>query len=301
MMVGGHETFGYFQCSVCECLQIKEQPGDMTPYYAGDYYSHRHAPSGMRGALKAHRDRYSLTGRGLIGRLLNAVFPNQAMQSLQSLHLSPAARILDVGCGAGALLHALQAGGFRNLLGVDPFAEANSAGNAAVEIRKQSISEVDGIFDVVMFHHSFEHLWEPADALSETFRLLDNDGCCVIRIPVVPSYVWERYGVNWVQLDAPRHFYLHSMKSMHRLALAAGFEIERVVFDSTAFQFWGSEQYEKGIPLQDERSFFVNPFRSSFSIPQILGFARKASALNRSEAGDQASFYLKKSRKSEQE
>ena len=39
------------------------------------------------------------------------------------------------------------------------------------------------------------------------------------------------------------------MESMKYLGILAGLELAKVVFDSTAFQFWGSEQYRKGIAL----------------------------------------------------
>ena len=39
MMYGLRETFSYFQCGNCKCLQIVEYPKDMTTYYPGDYYS----------------------------------------------------------------------------------------------------------------------------------------------------------------------------------------------------------------------------------------------------------------------
>lgn len=291
MMFGKNESFDYFLCSDCGCLQIAERPQDMTLYYSGIYYSHQ-APHGIRGYLESARDRFSLTGRGLIGRVLSTLFPNQAMHSLRSLGLTPATRILDVGCGAGGLLHGLRACGMRNLVGLDPYGEPSTA--SGVKILKQSIIDSDGVFDLVMFHHSFEHLWDPEEALAAAFRLLDKHGLCLVRIPVVPSYAWEHYGVNWVQIDAPRHFYIHSPESIRRLAESSGFELTRITYDSTAFQFWGSEQYVKGISLLEDHSFFVHPVKAPFSIRQIVGYARQARALNGEGRGDQAAFYLTK-------
>jgi len=37
-------------------------------------------------------------------------------------------------------------------------------------------------------------------------------GWCVIRIPTVSSFAWEHYREQWVQLDAPRHFFLHKVR-----------------------------------------------------------------------------------------
>jgi SAM-dependent methyltransferase len=291
MMFGGDESFGYFQCSECSCLQITEQPADMARYYSGNYYSHQNS-KGFRGYIEGIRDRYSLTGRGLVGKMLDAVFPNQAMKSLHSLKIARDARILDVGCGSGALLFGLQACGFRYLVGADPF--SNPVSGNGVEIRNQEIGEMEGVFDLVMFHHSFEHVWEPLDNLNHAARLLKDGGQCIIRIPVVPCQAWEKYGVNWVQIDAPRHFFIHSPDSIKLLAEQAGFEVKEVVYDSTALQFWGSEQYLKGVALQDDRSFFVSPARSEFSVMQILKFAKEARRLNAEGRGDQAAFYLVK-------
>lgn len=293
MMFGKRDTFDYFLCSKCGCLQISAMPDDLTPYYDESiYYSHQNAASGIRGYLEAKRDRYALTGRGLIGRMMNSVFPDRALESLRSLNLDPDSRILDVGCGAGCLLDSLRASGMKNLLGADPFASGDSAGG--VSIIKKPITELDGVFDVIMLHHTFEHIWNPSEALNAAHRLLEEEGRCIIRIPVMPSYAWRQYGVNWIQIDAPRHFYLHSKESMALLLEEAGFKLDRIAYDSTAFQFWGSEQYERDIPMQDERSFFVNPGKSEFSILQILNFSRKANALNKAGEGDQAVFYLTK-------
>ena len=291
MMFGGGESFEYVLCSGCGCLQIADIPDDMAPYYSGTYYSHQ-TSSGIRGYLEHLRDRYSLTGKGLIGKLMNSVFPNQAMLSLRSLKLDQSARILDVGCGSGLLIRALRDCGYSNLTGADPFSDPVK--EDGLQILNRSIDKLSGTFDLIMFHHSFEHVDTPAETLAEAGRLLDDGGCCIIRIPVIPCQSWERYGVNWVQLDAPRHFYIHSVDSIKRLAEAAGFGIKDVVYDSTAFQFWGSEQYKKGITLQDEKSFFVNPLKSDTSMLKILKYAKLSRELNASGRGDQAIFYLQK-------
>jgi hypothetical protein len=98
-----------------------------------------------------------------------------------------------------------------------------------------------------------------------------------------------------VQLDAPRHFYVHSVESVKMLAERAGFELETVGYDSTAFQFWASEQYALDIPLYDTRSYLVSPKKSIFSKAQIATFEKRAIELNDAKLGDQAAFYLRKS------
>ncbi len=81
---------------------------------------------------------------------------------------------------------------------------------------------------------------------------------------------------------------------MKILAEKAGFQISKVVYDSTPFQFWASEQYLNDIPLMDKRSYFQNPDQSIFTNAQIEAFRVQAEQLNREGDGDQASFYLYK-------
>ena len=115
----------------------------------------------------------------------------------------------------------------------------------------------------------------------------------MLRIPVASSAAFATYGADWVQLDAPRHLYLYTAKSLEYLARAAGFALFKVVDDSSAFQFWASEQYRQDIALRDPRSYGVNPTRSMFTAQQIDAFTRHADELNASGQGDQAGFDLR--------
>jgi len=78
------------------------------------------------------------------------------------------------------------------------------------------------------------------------------------------------------------------------LASRMGFKLIATLYDSTSFQFWGSEQYLRDIPLFDERSWGVNPERAVFVASQIEEWEREAIRLNEMGLGDQACFYLQK-------
>jgi SAM-dependent methyltransferase len=153
-----------------------------------------------------------------------------------------------------------------------------------VRVLKRSVHEVAGEWDLIMYHHSFEHVPDPLRELTAVSRLLVPGGCCLLRVPTVASYAWEHYREHWVQLDAPRHYYLHSVKSIDLLAANTGFKLRNVVFDSTKDQFQGSELYAKGIPLASGKGVF--------SSSQERRWKRAARKLNREERGDQAAFYL---------
>ena len=81
---------------------------------------------------------------------------------------------------------------------------------------------------------------------------------------------------------------------MKMLSRKAGFQIFDMEFDSTEFQFWGSEQYLKDIPLFSEKSYLVNKETSIFSQDQIADFNKEAEILNKEGDGDSACFYLVK-------
>lgn len=296
MMTGTREAFGYFQCADCLCLQIDEVPADLARHYEGGYYSYQLATR-KRNPLKrwtTHmRDHWAVFGGGAIGRRLYERAPLIELHALQPLQLQPASRVLDVGCGAGYLVFALGELGMRHAMGVDPFVPEPIVYDNGVTVKKQTLEQTEDGWDAIMFHHSFEHLPDPHAVLQQVAARLRPGGRCLLRVPVVSSLAWREYGVDWVQLDAPRHLYLFAHESIRHLAQAHGFELESLRHDSTAFQFWGSEQYRQGIPLQDPRSHARSP-GTLFSSEQIAAWAQRSVELNAAQQGDQAAFVLRK-------
>jgi len=310
MMFGLRETFRYFQCASCGCLQIVEVPQNLGRYYPPDYYAFapvRQDPASRRTwarrMLAAKRNEAALFHRGIMGRLLNKLSPMPpasinwvseqiGLRRLRKGTWSSKSRILDVGCGNGAALLSLSQLGFEDLWGIDQFIPNDITYSTRIRVLKKSIHDLDQTFDIVTFHHSFEHMADPLDVLRSVHRILSDEGLCLIRIPVANSYAWEHYGIHWVQVDAPRHLFLHSIKSMEILAAQAGLGVEEVVWDSTEFQFWGSEQYLRDIPLTDPASYGANLSKSIFSSDDVKRFRAQANQLNALKLGDQAAFYL---------
>lgn len=309
MMLGIRDQHEYFECSDCGCLQIATVPENLPEYYPNDdYYSYEliKPSSGIKGKLIKQRDRFAATGKGLLGKIMQRIQPHDKLPSLLPTHINLDSKILDVGCGAGHLLHSMKEAGFKNLLGIDPFNEKDIQYPNGLTIVKNAIHDLpdsdstdnhygdNNGYDLIMFNHSFEHVFDQYEVLEKAHKLLKPGGICMLRIPTVTSWAWRHYAENWVQLDAPRHLFLHSIKSIHVLAENTNFRLEDVLYDSFAFQEWGSEQYLKDIALQDENSYAVNPEKSLFSKAQIQAFIKHSEELNQSKAGDQAAFYLRK-------
>ena len=297
MMFGTREEFEYFKCSNCGCLQIKSFPENIQDYYPHDYLSFPEPnASSLKKYLMKKREKYILSGKGSLGRFLSGIFgiPSHYLW-LTKVNLNPNESILEVGCGEGVLLLKLKEAGFNNLLGIDPFIKNDLVYGQNLKILKKTIQQVSDLtFDFVMFHHSFEHLDKPHETFEILSKLLKNGGKVLIRIPVIDSYAWENYKTEWIQLDPPRHFFLYSVKSIEYLAEKYGFETDDIIYDSTAFQFIGSEQYKRDIPFMGSNSYFQSSTGHIFSKEELAGFQKKADELNKIKQGDSAGFLLKK-------
>ncbi|MGK7915830.1 MAG: class I SAM-dependent methyltransferase [Prochloraceae cyanobacterium] len=274
MMFGLKEEFDYFECSNCGCLQIVEVPSNLGKYYPEEYYASTEKLPQLPPPIK-------------LGE------PVQHWLELAGVDLDSA--ILDVGSGRGHMLLELNKVGYSNLTGVDPFIEEDLHPQPGVTVLNRSLEQVEGAYDFIMLHHSFEHMPDPLSTLQQLYRLLKPNQLLLVRIPVAQSYAWKKYGVDWVQLDPPRHLFLYSEKSIRILAEKIGFSVEKIIYDSIGFQFYGSELYKQDKTLMGCcQTLFHNPADFIFSKEELQEFEDQAEILNQKEEGDQACFYLRK-------
>jgi SAM-dependent methyltransferase len=269
-----------------------DPPPDLGTYYPKNYYSFATGGNRARqlvtGFLCARRDRSYYGHGGVLGRALARLYPEGSLISVARLNVGWEARILDVGCGGGNLLRRMAAIGYKNLAGVDPLLPNDISTGEGPRVRRDRLEALtDEKYDLVMFHHSLEHMGDPKTALRAAARLLPPGGRCLVRLPVV-AHAWEKYGTNWVQLDPPRHIWLPTEGAMRTLAESAGLSVERVEYDSTDYQFWGSELNTRDVPVGVNPRNLARLFRKA----EIARFRERAAALNRDGRGDQAVFRL---------
>lgn len=292
MHIGTYETFDYFECSICKCIQIGEIPANIEKYYPSEYYSFSELkqPSiGIGGffikQFKKNLVKHYTGSFNLIG-LLSSLFYSNPFPWLKKEIIDFNAKILDIGCGSGRLLLSMQRAGFNNLVGIDPFIKDDIYYSNGVNIYKKDIFQTDGFYDFIMLHHSFEHMENPLKVIEKLKMLIKENGTILIRIPVTGGYAWRKYREFWAQLDAPRHFFIHSVQSIQYLCIATDLKIDEIVYDSTVFQFTGSERYQRGISLSSKISMFTKK--------EIKLFQKETDRLNKISDGDMACFYLKK-------
>lgn len=297
MMFGTGGAYRYRECPDCGTLSLLDVPADLSAHYPDDYYSFgagaRPYPVWER-FLRRRRAAAWFGAPDPLGRLLLARRgPTPRLRWFRRMGLDRDAAVLDVGCGGGELLRELQADGFRRLAGADPYLPADLDHGGGLRIRKAGLDGLDGAWDLVMLHHALEHMPDPQGVFAGLAELVSPGGWLLIRIPVADCEARDRYGADWVQLDAPRHLHLFTRDAVGRLGRAHGFGLEAVADDATAFQFWGSEQYRRGIPLRDPRSHAAAP-GGLFAAAELAAWERETAALNAAGRGDQAAFFLRR-------
>jgi SAM-dependent methyltransferase len=289
MMLGLEDEFVYFECPNCGSLRIADIPADMSKYYpTTSYYSF---DSRLTWRVSARRIalRVGAKSRPFLW-LLHKGFNIQAVSLMYSFGFQPSMRILDVGSGSGSLIRDLRSAGFKYAMGIDPFVPSDLRDECGVVVKQGSLEDVEGVWDKIVLNHSLEHMPDQLGTLSNIKAKLAPDGKAIIRIPIV-NWAWENYGTNWVQLDAPRHVFLHSERSFRLAAARVGLIIEKVQYDSWNIQFWGSELYGRNIALSksDRCSHY-------FSRKQMKNFSQRAAEMNKKGRGDQAMFVLARGR-----
>jgi hypothetical protein len=273
MVMGTREEFLYSECSECGCLSLAEIPDDLERYYPLDYCKSKTRPPSflrkLRNALYLSPFSFLVNWR-----------QKGDLDLIRRVHLKKDMALLEVGGKSGNLLGDLRELGY-NAHGVNLFARMDVRDRYGIRVESKTLAEVQGKFDVILFRHSLEHM--QIDMLRVAREHIKTNGYCVVCIPVL-GWAWQTYATDWAELDAPRHLVVHSSKSFSLLAEKSGFRIDKVVFDSTEFQFWASDSYQRGIPLIN----MPEPTRTQRSRMRQL-----AEALNLKGKGDTAQFYLK--------
>jgi 2-polyprenyl-3-methyl-5-hydroxy-6-metoxy-1,4-benzoquinol methylase len=288
-MFGTGETFLYHQCNDCRCLQIVERPADMDRYYPATYYSYNIAQRNIRNLIRSFLAYYG-PGWLFAGR---DWWENPDRKSLRDAHITRSSRILDLGCGSGNFTASLKDIGLRNVIGADPFIPEDTVHPNGVKILRKEASEIEGEFDLVMMQASMEHIWDQHGIVREMARLLAPGGHCMMNIPTLDSWAWEHYGENWVHLDPPRHFYIHSRAGITRLLASAGLEVTSIVDSAASFGILASEKIRMGLPQIDPATGHYE-YERHLPGDVIASASAKARQLNREKRGDVISVHARR-------
>jgi SAM-dependent methyltransferase len=150
---------------------------------------------------------------------------------LVSRLLEPGGHLVDVGCGGGALLHALRAklGAGARLTGWDfpgPHLDAlEASGFPVVRGPVRSDALPAGTVDVFVLNQVIEHLPNPAEVLLSLGHMLRSGGSILIETPDtrgLDARLFRRR--HWGGFHFPRHLFLFNGESLQALIENAGLQ-----------------------------------------------------------------------------
>jgi len=149
----------------------------------------------LRATLPSDAAASAHAGRGTAGRCRAGIPPALARWYLR--RLGTARRVLDAGCGTGALARA--AGGQIEFHGLDSdpaaVALAGRYGQAAVwDLESGPLPFTSAFFDAVVAKDVIEHVDRPLELLLEFRRVLRPGGILLASVPMAkPRAVWDDY------------------------------------------------------------------------------------------------------------
>lgn len=143
------------------------------------------------------------------------------------LQAHPSARLLEVGCGGGYMLSAMQQLGWQtDGVDFDPVAVQNAKAKGLNVYQGDLVQQQfpASSYDAVVTSHVIEHVYDPLAMLQESYRLLKPGGKLVIVTPNTNSLGHRIYGRDWRGLEPPRHLHLFTSSALRNLCQRAGFE-----------------------------------------------------------------------------
>lgn len=288
------EKFQYMLCPKCMTLQLDQPLDDIGLYYDDSYYSF-HAKS-----LKMMIPRFfvkPIIAAAMKGfRSMGGGIPRLIRKVGFSLYGTGAKfddKVLDVGGGNGFEASFLKKNGFSDVTCIDKFCQKPAYDN--IKFKKCEITQLDDgeKFELITFNSSFEHMDNPHEVMEKVKNILSDNGICLIKLPIFGSTAWELYKENWYQIDAPRHYFLYSKKSMKYLCMRHGLKITKVFYNSGAGQFFISKHYrDTDLSLGDINKRFQALPRNKRKM-----YSRFAQIADNEQSGDEAWFYIQHSEK----
>lgn len=140
-------------------------------------------------------------------------------------------RLLDVGCGDGSYLRAMQQLGW-DVHGIE-------VAEWAVEIARRRLGRVrvthgtvadlaasTPAFDLIVLSHVLEHVPDPRALLDEARRRLTEHGRLRVIVPDLAGLEARLFGRYWLGLDVPRHLVTFSRRTLTILLRQTGFTVE---------------------------------------------------------------------------
>lgn len=195
-----NKSYSYFKCSQCKSLSLLPVSSSKTleNAYSDTYYGEK-------------KEKFI----PIVNDLFN--FLKVLRAKACSKRMREGARVLDIGCGAGAFLEKMQHLGFE-IHGTEipgkVVSRASEVNNMNLHIGFFEQINFECKFELITLWHVIEHLKNPKEVLTKSFNLCHENGTIVIALPNVESNQFKLFKKNWFHLDPPRHLCLAPRKAI---------------------------------------------------------------------------------------
>jgi 2-polyprenyl-3-methyl-5-hydroxy-6-metoxy-1,4-benzoquinol methylase len=143
--------------------------------------------------------------------------------------LAGTGRLLDVGCGDGALLQL--ASGRLQGCGVEPSPKtAARARERGFEVINETIEQAElpsDHFDVITMYSVIEHLADPVSVVHQLARAARAGGILAVCTPKYRGPTWRLRGAGWNGYRVGYHTFFFTAATLGRVMADAGFEVLR--------------------------------------------------------------------------
>ncbi len=208
------QALGYpiLECTGCGLVRtgITVQPEQAEQFYRHEYYRSAagYADSLKRNATAGNAD------------------DQERVRIVSRLRRKTAGRVLDVGCGAGALLVAFQRAGWE-CCGIEPSEELAACARLAAGclIHTSALETAPlpaGTFDAITAIHVLEHSPDPLRFLHCCRRLLSPTGVLLAEVPDFGSRAARTQRESWPALYPNTHLFHFTRQTLSRMLEQAG-------------------------------------------------------------------------------
>lgn len=203
-------NFKYYECDKCQLIFLYPRPPlpKIVNYYPSSYHSYQRPSSS-------------------VFKLLSKININKRKEKYEHL-IGKSGKILDVGCGDGEIMEALEEDSNYECFGIEFKKEIVQQGKIkGLKIAYGTLETTkayrDSTFNLLIMNHLVEHLQKPELTLNKAYQLLKPDGWISGETPNSQSIERILLNKKWAGYHIPRHLQIFSSRNIVKFLKNAGF------------------------------------------------------------------------------